>query len=383
MSRYHAYISTAIKIIEGFNGREPFSAWLKTFFSSYKKAGSTDRRIITSLCYGYLRVAHAFKNLSKEEVIIAGSFITHADERFLSEVRPELAAQFKLTAIEKFRFFEKDVKEIFPLDGLLSKSIDAEKFCLSLLSQPDTFLRARPGKKNMVTSILDKAGIGWVLENGNAIRLPPDTKLGELIRLNRDAVIQDLNSQRTLAHLNSLSVSKRNLPVKVWDCCAASGGKSILIYDLLNGHVQLFLSDKREKILVALAERLREAGIVAEKIFRADLLAYTATEKYDVVICDAPCSGSGTWARTPEQLYFFDEKKLNEYAQLQIQIVERTVSALAEGGIFVYITCSVFEKENEQVVKKIQYLGLRQLHQEYLCGYEQKADTLFAAVFSR
>ena len=55
---------------------------------------------------------------------------------------------------------------------------------------------------------------------------------------------------------------------------------------------------------------------------------------------------------------------------------------LLPGGAFLYITCSVFKKENEEVVQYIQQNGLILQHMELLKGYDQKADTLFAALFT-
>jgi 16S rRNA (cytosine967-C5)-methyltransferase len=59
--------------------------------------------------------------------------------------------------------------------------------------------------------------------------------------------------------------------------------------------------------------------------------------KFDLVICDAPCSGSGTWSRTPEQLYFFNEKKISEYSILQKNIVGNALKSLKKDGYFLYM----------------------------------------------
>ena len=69
-----------------------------------------------------------------------------------------------------------------------------------------------------------------------------------------------------------------------------------------------------------------------------------------MIIADVPCTGSGTWGRTPEQLYYFEDRKIEEYASLQKQIVTNVISHLAPGGYFLYITCSVFKKENEEAI---------------------------------
>jgi 16S rRNA (cytosine967-C5)-methyltransferase len=105
---------------------------------------------------------------------------------------------------------------------------------------------------------------------------------------------------------------------------------------------------------------------------------------FDIILCDAPCTGSGTWARTPEQLYFFNEKEIQAYQQKQQQIAWHVWEQLKPGGWMVYITCSVFTSENEAVVEFVsQQPRARLLSAQYLKGYELQADTLFAAVFQK
>ena len=105
---------------------------------------------------------------------------------------------------------------------------------------------------------------------------------------------------------------------------------------------------------------------------------------FDLIICDAPCSGSGTWGRTPEQLSYFDESRVDYYAALQKKIVSNTIAYLKPGGYFLYITCSVFKKENEEVVEVVEKdFGLYAVRVEVLKGYDKKADTLFAALLQK
>jgi 16S rRNA (cytosine967-C5)-methyltransferase len=106
--------------------------------------------------------------------------------------------------------------------------------------------------------------------------------------------------------------------------------------------------------------------------------------QYSVIICDAPCTGSGTWSRTPEQLYFFKQKTIDVYAGLQQQIVSNIIPHLQAGGIFIYITCSVFKKENEGMVNFIkEKFHLQLVQMELLKGYDKKADSMFTAVFKK
>jgi 16S rRNA (cytosine967-C5)-methyltransferase len=137
-----------------------------------------------------------------------------------------------------------------------------------------------------------------------------------------------------------------------------------------------------------LAKRFELAGIKNYHSVVTDLSVSSAPmelqSQYDLLIADVPCSGSGTWSRTPEQLSFFNKSEIDRYAFLQKKIIENTVMNLKPGGSYVYITCSVFAKENEQNVAFMQEkFSLNLLKMEYLKGYEMQADTLFAALLKR
>ena len=107
-------------------------------------------------------------------------------------------------------------------------------------------------------------------------------------------------------------------------------------------------------------------------------------ESFDIIIADVPCTGSGTWARTPEQLHFFKNNEIEKYALLQRRIVGNALPHLKTNGHLLYITCSVFKKESEENVSffKEKY-NLNLIKSEYLKGYEMQADTLFVALFTK
>jgi 16S rRNA (cytosine967-C5)-methyltransferase len=150
--------------------------------------------------------------------------------------------------------------------------------------------------------------------------------------------------------------------------------------------IKLTVSDTRESILVNLKKRFNNAGIRDYKSLIVDLSKNKSEIhlKPEIIIADVPCSGSGTWSRTPEQLYFFQERKIEDYSALQKRIVSNAIAQLQPGGSFVYITCSVFKKENEEVtmyIKENFHLQLKQL--EVLNGYDKRADSMFVEVFEK
>ncbi len=282
------------------------------------------------------------------------------------------------------------LQEIFPFQDWLSAGVDREAYYLSLLVQPDLFIRIRPQAKKEVISKLEKSGLQWQLMNDHCVRLKNSDKVADFFELDKEVVIQDANSQQVLDYLQQPGVLEPaigNNQLAVWDCCAASGGKSILLMDLLGRKIDLTVSDIRESILVNLQQRFKSAGISNYGSFVADSSSAGTVpprSDFDLIICDAPCSGSGTWSRTPEQLSFFKKTTIQTYANLQQKIVANALPHLKTGGLFVYITCSVFKAENELNTNYItESLNCKLLHQQLLPGYHQRSDNMFVAIFRK
>lgn len=385
--RQLSHLNTALTVIDKFDGREPLAAFLKKFFAADKKYGSGDRRNIAAMCYAFYRLGKITTVADNKERILRALFLCHDKPHPVIEaLQPAWNASIHLPLEDKWSLcgMETPIASIFPWKEALSRAVDHEAFCYSMLVQPDLFLRARPGRMEVTEQKLQDAGIVYQKHGTDCIALPNATKLESVLETDRDAVIQDKNSQRVLDYLSGVSIGMMR---KVWDCCAASGGKSILLSDIIGQPFSLTVSDIRQSILANLARRFQVAGIKNYRSFIADLSQPVADAggPYDLLICDAPCTGSGTWSRTPEQLYFFEKGNEKDFHSLQVKIVSNVIPALAPGGIFIYITCSVFEAENEAVIKTITTLQpqLELVEQHILPGYADKADTMFTAVFHK
>jgi len=389
-SYVHRYLDYAQTLLENYNGKEPFHLYLKKYFSLNKKHGSKDRRIISSLCYDYFRlgVSVSFEISVTEKLLLATFLMEHKPSKILKELKPswneiiENPLQEKISLVKDFF----DLPNIFPFKHELSDDIDVALFNLSFLIQPKLFIRIRPGKKEIVFQRLKKANVSFEILNSDCLSFANSENINRVLRLDDEAVIQDFSSQQTLAVLKNEIANKFKI-FSVWDCCAASGGKSILAYDLFKD-IELTVSDTRKNILQNLSDRFQKAGITNYFSFVADLSvvgsAKAIKKSFDVIIADVPCSGSGTWARIPEQLLFFQQKEIEKYALLQRQIVMNAIQFLKPNGYLLYITCSVFKKENEENVEfftKKNTISL--IESEYLKGYKVQADTLFVALFRK
>jgi 16S rRNA (cytosine967-C5)-methyltransferase len=103
---------------------------------------------------------------------------------------------------------------------------------------------------------------------------------------------------------------------------------------------------------------------------------------FDYLLADVPCSGSGTWGRNPERLYFYRPEETAAYQARQQSIITFAIPMLKKKGSLLYMTCSVFRQENEDMAMYItEKLGLQMVQQQVFKGYETRADTMFAALF--
>ena len=389
--KHFSHLNTAAKILTSYKGQQPFGLFIKDFFKGEKKYGSRDRKQIAHLCYCYFRLGKALTQLPVEERIVLGLFLSSsAPVDLLQLLKPEWNQHVGLPVSEKNKITGHSFSSaaIFPFEHPISEGLDREEFALSHLRQPDLFIRLRPGHETQVEQKLGIADIKYQKESGNCLALPNGTKIENILQLNKEAVVQDLNSQRVGEFLQLVKQDRKaeNQGMKVWDCCAASGGKSIMAVDILD-LIELSVSDIRESILFNLRRRFEEAGIKNYHSFVSDLSSANyqgSGETYELIIADLPCSGSGTWGRTPEQLYYFQEERIEEYAALQKRIVQQVVTSLSKGGYLLYVTCSVFKDENEAIVDYLrQHCSLHLKKMELFTGYDKKADTLFAALLQR
>ncbi len=391
--RFQSYFNTAIKIISLYDGSMPLVHFLKKYFSENKKHGSKDRKLITHACYNYFRPGLALKDVSIEEHLKTAIFLCNAsagewdilyDDEWIEHWDDQLRKRIYFIKLN-YNFF---IEDIFRLIDEASKLADEEHFILSHLIQPYVFLRIRNQQHEKVFDALHHHHIHFEKINDDCIAIKNSASLTNIISIDEDAVIQDYSSQRVKEFLEVYKAETENQhsEMNVWDCCAGSGGKSILAYDTLE-NIKLTVSDVRTSIIQNLKERFKKAGIKNYTSYVTDLTDSKSpipTFKFDLIIYDAPCTGSGTWSRTPEQLYFFQPEKTEAYSSLQKKITCAAIAQLKQDGYFLYITCSVFKKENEEVIDYLTHkFKLAIIKMELLAGYNKKADTMFAALLKK
>ena len=259
MSRYHSYLNSAREIISVYKGQEPFSSFLKKYFAQYKKSGSRDRKEISNLCYCYFRaspptIGGISEPLIPEDLQLLNYLFlcSTGPNEILASLKPEWNEKIKLSLKEKLSFLNFQLSSVFPWKEELSDGIEYEKFFASFFVQPDLFLRIRPGHAEGVLFKLNEASADYEFISPFTIRLPNSFKADKYFELDKEVVVQDYSSQRVgsylftgQARLPDRQAGTVRLVNRVWDCCAGSGGKSIMAYDL-NPDIDLVVSDVRE-----------------------------------------------------------------------------------------------------------------------------------------
>jgi 16S rRNA (cytosine967-C5)-methyltransferase len=370
------------RIIDTYEGHPPLAGFLRSYFRAYPKLGSRDRKALSEASFLYYRCKSFYRDVSSAmEVVANGYLLCKSTNAFLGKMlKPYLEDK------------ERDFREpsiTTSIQSPLSPSITQQYWLRSMWQQPQLFIRIRK-EQDSTLALLQQHNIPYTVafiegnNDGDCIMLDNGTAIDKLLPEEVYAV-QDWASQASMYQLTEVAKN----PSTVWDVCSGAGGKSILLKDKLPPF-SLLASDIRETILHNLKMRFRLYGLHKTKtivVNSADATVVATTigsQKFDLVLCDVPCSGSGTWSRTPEQFHFFKDEHLKKFEELQYPIVYNASKHLADGGILAYVTCSIFKQENEDVVARLlSNTDLELVQQQVINGIEQKADCMFIGIFRK
>lgn len=385
MRYIHSHIT---HIIGTYKGEMPLANFLKFYFKKNPILGSRDRKIIAEMAYSYYRCAKGLepKSLSLSEQIDASLLLAESNLHNIVRILPEnLQTQYGQSFGENLPFLQQIgidfIKEHLIYNKIVfSAGIQKDEWLNSMLLRPRLFIRLVPKYKEDVLALLKEAEIDFKQINDVCLSLANGTAIEKIIpeKMYR---IQDASSQKTAEYFGIKDKET------CWDCCSGAGGKSLLVKDTAP-KCKLSVSDVRASILDNLAERFNLYGYAIPERIQLSVAnvdeskLILADRKFDHIIADVPCSGSGTWARTPEQLYFFNPETLNYFSNRQRAIADNALNYLRPGGTFIYITCSVFAAENEEIITDLLFLHpeIRLAHQQIINGLEIGADSMFVAV---
>ncbi len=384
----------AANFIKIYNGDTSLAESLRSHFKIHKNMGVNDRRRFSQIIYSYYRVGRLLNGNNLEENLMLSSFLLGTEENMIIKavcstfffIKPdqfEKPIEEKVKLLAENEIINSDTK-IFPYPELLSRGVDEDAYSWSLFRQSLAFIRVRKNYLHDVLEELKQNEIEPVISEreNECLGFEPASKLTLLDAFEKGKfVIQDRNSQRTLDDIPVLKPTDY-----WWDCCCGAGGKSLLFKEKFRNN-RIVLSDSRKSILENAKIRMQQAGYDRPEIMQIDLESGGAPEnfknKFDGIIADVPCSGSGTWARSPEQVHFFRPYALKEFVEKQQKIIDNISPCLKKGGYLLYITCSVFKDENEAMVDAIINKGYELKSMKLIGGWNHRSDSLFTALLSK
>jgi 16S rRNA (cytosine967-C5)-methyltransferase len=237
----------------------------------------------------------------------------------------------------------------------------------SLLSRAPLWLRLQTTDATAVTREFDQ--LGWRWEASGV--LPAALKLLDEVDATKTSAfqhglieVQDLGSQLLLESVE-IAAGER------WfDACAGAGGKTLQLSALLSAAGRIDAFDVRPRALEELAIRAARAGIAVEtdappphaaglrRATREDrfapvrIVGAPPDARYDGVLVDAPCSGSGTWRRAPHLKWTTRPEDVARASSQQQALLDQFSARVRPGGRLIYATCSLSQEENERVVTR-------------------------------
>jgi 16S rRNA (cytosine967-C5)-methyltransferase len=369
-----ARLSAAIELIDTIErNRVPAAGALKEWGTAHRFAGSGDRAAIAGLVWDVLRRrassaflmdddtprARVLGMLKLERNLDAGAIAALCDgSRFapqpLSEAeRSALASRSLETAPAAVagdypEWLDPHLAEVFGEDRALEAAAMASRAPLDLRVNT---LKAKREKVLASTAHLGTKPTPWS-PLGLRIELSADARNpgihAEEAFIKGLIEVQDEGSQ--LAAL--LSAAKPG--EQVIDLCAGAGGKTLALAAMMGGKGRLIATDSDKRQLAPIHERLSRAGVhnceVRTPKGEADVLSDIKASA-DLVLIDAPCTGTGTWRRNPDAKWRMRPGALEVRCKDQIEVLDRAARLVKPGGRIAYITCSVLAAENTHQVR--------------------------------
>ena len=228
----------------------------------------------------------------------------------------------------------------------------AEALAKATLERPTEWIRVNV-QKTSAPVLAEKLGItGSSILYDRYIEIPRD--VGVKLLLASPEFVNGLFSFQNPSAYEVVKLLDLKPGIKVWDACAAPGGKTALMAEM-DGSLEILASDSSASRLEKMQDLMNRLGLKNIKTEVLDLAASSDTSlssKFDRILLDVPCSNMGVIARRPESVYRMTPEAINEIAELQFKILENASAALAPDGRLVYATCSPDPTETTRVIAR-------------------------------
>jgi 16S rRNA (cytosine967-C5)-methyltransferase len=308
------------------------------YFATRRYAGSKDRRAVRELVYAAIRRAGevpengraAMVGLARDDAAIAATFdgSAHAPAPISNDEHASKAGTAPAWIGKRFR-----ASAIDPVEAA------------ALVERAPLDLRVNVLKGGNPANLFADLGAQPIADLPNALRLPSGTSIEATDAFRSGLVeVQDAGSQMvTLA-------AQAPPGMAVIDLCAGAGGKSLALAAAMANDGTILATDTDRGRLSRLPQRAERAGaaIIETRLLNPNseteaLADWTA--RADVVLIDAPCSGTGTWRRNPEARWRLTPARIERLVDTQRRLLSIAAPLVKPGGALVYIVCSLLDEE--------------------------------------
>ncbi|HEY1124169.1 MAG TPA: RsmB/NOP family class I SAM-dependent RNA methyltransferase [Sphingobium sp.] len=304
------------------------------YFAERRYAGSKDRRAVRELVYRAIRsFGEAPANGRAAMVALA-----RADDALASLFDGSRHAPAPITSDE-----QAAQPSLLPqwIEPLLAAPVDADER-RALLDRAPLHVRANALKTTREALLARWPEAASIEGTAQGLSLPE----GTAVEADGLAEVQDAGSQLIAA------ACEARPGMTVLDLCAGAGGKTLALAADMAGDGRLIAADTVHDRLARLVPRAERAGAIVETRLldpwrEATALADLAG-RCDVVLVDAPCSGSGTWRRNPEARWRLTPERLDRIVALQAHVLDIAAPLVKSGGRLVFAVCSLIDREGRE-----------------------------------
>ncbi len=377
-------LAAAIEVLSDLETRHrPASEALRDWGVSHRFAGSGDRAAIGNLVYDALRRrashAYAMATDTPRALVLSvavrdwgetpeGLVESFATDRFAPDAitSGELA---RLSAPDPLADAPDAVRADLPdwIVPLFAEAFGAEAVAegVGLTARPPVDLRVNRLKSDLAR--VEKGLKRFAPQRApivpDGLRLAPGTRAARTPNVLVDEgylkgwfEVQDAGSQTVAALAGAVAGTQ------VLDYCAGAGGKTLALASDMDNHGQIFAHDADRNRLAPIYDRLKRAGVRNVQTRPPDPeLLEDLNGHMDLVLVDAPCTGTGTWRRRPDTKWRLSPEQLAVRVGEQAEILDEATKFVRPGGHVAYITCSLLPPENTGTIA-----GFRSRHPEFV-----------------
>jgi 16S rRNA (cytosine967-C5)-methyltransferase len=364
-----ARLAAAVEVLDEVLVRHrPVASALSDWGKSHRFAGSGDRAAIGNLVYDVLRrklslAAQMGADTSRALILAAaGRALALSPEAIRTAADGSAHALSALTD-EEIAGLERRLDETVPADirgdipAWLLASFErafganaaSEGQALARRAPVDLRVNSMKATRDKVLKALAAYGAVETKYAPLGVRIPAPEGPGRTPNVEADAAhgkgwfeVQDEGSQIAAA------LSGAGPRQQVMDLCAGAGGKTLAMAAAMQNTGQIYAYDSDKGQLRPIFERLKRAGVRNAQVMNAGNTAELAAlaGRFDVVLVDAPCTGSGTWRRRPDAKWRVTPQSLQQRLADQRDVLALACGLVKPGGRLVYVTCSVLPEEN-------------------------------------